>query len=82
MKSKEQRHADVADALNKLYGLGFSTEMQGFMTFVQIVTDFVDKGVSASGDIAVEGTKRRIVYKLSLQNHIKSIIFLQHDANV
>ena len=78
-KTLEQRHAEIDDALNQLQGLGLTSEMEGVDEFMKIVNDFFDKGIHASGDIIVKGTKRRIVYKLSMQPHIACSIMLKHD---
>jgi len=78
-KSLEQRHAEIDDALIQLQGLGLTPEMEGVDEFMKIVNDFFDKGIHASGDIIVKGTKRRIVYKLSMQPHIACSIMLKHD---
>lgn len=82
IKTSEQRHLEIDDALVQLSGLGLTSEMEGVARFLDIVSDYFDKGIHASGDIVVEGTKRRIVYKLSMQPHIPSTIMLKHDEHV
>jgi len=80
-KTLEQRHLEMDDALEQLVGIGLTSEMEDVAKFLKIAKDFIDSGFHASGDIAVKGTKRRIVYKLSMQPHIASSIILKHDEN-
>ena len=82
IKTLEQQHLEIDDALEQLSGLGMTSEMEGVAKFLDIVSDYFEKGIHASGDIIVEGTKRRIVYKLSMQPHIPSTIILKHDPHV
>jgi len=81
VKSIEQRHLEIDNALMQLSALGLTSEMDGVAKFLTIVEDYFDKGIHASGDIVIEGTKRRIVYKLSMQPHIASSIVLKHDEH-
>ena len=80
-KTPEQRHLEIDDALEQMAGLGLTSEMEDVANFLKIANDFLDKGFHASGDIVVKGTKRRIVYKLSMQPHIASSIMLKHDEH-
>lgn len=81
-KTQAQRHAEVYDALKQLTDLGLTADLEGVAKFIAIVDDFLVRGFHASGDIPVPGTQRRIVYKLSMQPHIPSMIVLKHDPNV
>jgi len=76
-KTQDQRHKEIDSALEQLANIGLSREMEDVAKFLDIAEDF-----HASGDIAVKGTKRRIVYKLSMQPHIASSIMLKHDEHV
>jgi len=80
-KTLEQRHLEIDGALEQLAGIGLTSEMEDVAKFLKIAKDFIDYGFHASGDIIVKGTKRRIVYKLSMQQHIASSIILKHDEN-
>jgi hypothetical protein len=80
-KTPEQRHTEIASALEQLSALGLTTEMEGVAQFMKIATEFLEKGYHASGNIVVHGTKRRIIYKLSMQPHIASSIILKYDEN-
>jgi len=82
LKPLAQRHAELDDAIAQLAGLGMTTEMQGVAEFMKIVGDYFEKGHHASGDIVVPGTKRRIVYKLSMQPHVASTVVLKYDEHV
>jgi hypothetical protein len=81
-KTQEQRHKEIDSALEQLANIGLSREMEDVAKFLDIAEDFLKRGYHASGDIAVKGTKRRIVYKLSMQPHIASSIMLKHDEHV
>lgn len=81
LKPLAQRHAELDDAIAQLSALGMTTEMQGVAEFMKIADDYFQKGYHASGDIVVPGTKRRIVYKLSMQPHVQSTVVLKYDEN-
>ena len=81
LKPLAQRHAELDDAIAQLAGLGMTTEMQGVAEFMKIVSEYFEKGYHASGDIVVPGTKRRIVYKLSMQPHVPSTVVLKYDEH-
>jgi len=80
-KTPEQRHSEIDSALEQFSALGLTTEMEGVAEFMKIATDFLEKGYHASGNIVVPGTKRRIIYKLSMQPHIMSSIVLKYDEH-
>jgi hypothetical protein len=81
LKPLAQRHAELDDAIAQLSALGMTTEMQGVAEFMKIADDYFQKGYHASGDIVVPGTKRRIVYKLSMQPHVPSTVVLKYDEH-
>jgi len=81
LKPLAQRHAELDDAIAQLAALGMTTEMQGVAEFMKIADDYFQKGYHASGDIVVPGTKRRIVYKLSMQPHVPSTVVLKYDEH-
>jgi len=81
-KPLAQRHAEIDSAIAQLAGLGMTTEMQGVAEFMKIVADYFEKGYHASGSIVVPGTKRRIVYKLSMQPQVASTIVLKYDEHI
>jgi|APGre2960657373_1045057.scaffolds.fasta_scaffold32371_2 hypothetical protein len=81
-KSVEVRSSEVAGITKQLADLGLTPEFASVAEFLAIADDFVTKGISASGAVAVPGTHRRIVYTLSMQSHIVSRVTLAYDANV
>ena len=80
-KSCEKRQEEIQTIRDKLQSLGLSCENKDIALFEKYLSEF-EKGFSSSGEIRLEGLKRRLQYKLSCQNHIASSVLLKYDETV
>lgn len=73
---------EVAALYQQLEALGLPRDLPGIQQFRHIASAFVRDGISASGSLPLEGTKRTLVYKLSMLPHVTSTITLRFTPHV
>ena len=77
VKSIEQRKHEVKQIHDKLMSLGLTPEMDSIQQFFSITNDFIEKGISRSGEIKLEGLQRTLVYILPMRPTVSAAITLR-----
>ena len=80
VKTIEQRKHEIEQIYTKLSSLGLTPEMEGIEKFLAITNDFVEKGISCTGAIKIEGLNRTIVYILPMNPSVPASITLRFDS--
>jgi hypothetical protein len=76
-KPVERRLAEMLDVYSQINALGLSNKMPGVRAFKEIAQAFVRDGVGGSGTIPLIEADRTIVYKMSMQNRVPSVVVLR-----
>lgn len=84
MKEKTvlERIQEVRTLYEQLFSFGFPEDLDSIKVFRAFANRFVKTGEGASGSIPMVGYKRNLVYTLSNQPHITSMVILKHAPHV
>ena len=81
-RSKEERLNEINEIKVKIDNLGLNNNFDGINTFLAIMDQFVDDGLSQSGKIEIPGTKRILEYGLFNDKKKKIVVNLKYDENI
>lgn len=71
-RTKEERETDLEPALNKIVGMGLTTDLKGVADFYNIVENFIEYGNPYNGIIKVPEIKKE--FQCNLSNNKKHTI--------
>ena len=81
-KNREERENEVEKMEEELGKLGLSEEIEGISEFNKYCKEYVEKDISWSGKIKLNGTKRILEAILPRKKIVKGILILRYDETV